>query len=62
MSLETADTKTYLRLFIVCGLATLMTYLVALFVPLPSLRMSYLVFMAFGPLFSTRPSSPCGCS
>jgi uncharacterized membrane protein len=40
-----------MRLFIICGLATLIAYIVALFVPLPSLRMSYLVFMAFGPLF-----------
>ena len=51
MSKQTTETKIYMRLFIICGLATLTTYLVALFVPLPSLRMSYLVFMAFGPLF-----------
>lgn len=51
MSNQSADARIYVRLFIVCGLATLTSYLVALFVPLPSLRMSYLVFMAFGPLF-----------
>jgi hypothetical protein len=51
MSKQITDTKIYMRLFIICGTATLTSYLVALFVPLPSLRMSYLVFMAFGPLF-----------
>lgn len=51
MSQQANETKIYMRLFIICGLATLTSYLVALFVPLPSLRMSYLIFMAFGPLF-----------
>jgi hypothetical protein len=51
MSQPITGLNTYLRLFIICGLSTLMTYVVALFVPLPSLRMSYLVFMAFGPFF-----------
>lgn len=51
MTQQTADSKTYMLLFIICGLSTLIAYLVALLVPLPSLRISYLVFMAFGPLF-----------
>jgi hypothetical protein len=38
-------------LAVICGLATLASYTIALAVPLPSLRASYLVFMAFGPLF-----------
>jgi hypothetical protein len=51
MSQQINDLKIYMRLFIICGLSTLIAYLVALFVPLPSLQASYLVFMAFGPLF-----------
>jgi hypothetical protein len=47
----TADTRRYMRLAVICGIATLATYLVAILVPLPSLRVSYLLFMAFGPLF-----------
>ena len=53
MSQYSTEMKTYMHLVVICGSATLVTYLVALAVPLPSLRMSYLVFMAFGPLFCT---------
>lgn len=49
----TADTRRWMRLAVITGLATLGTYFVAILVPLPSLRLSYLVFMAFGPLFCT---------
>jgi hypothetical protein len=45
------ETRRYMWLAVICGLATLASYVIALAVPLPSLRASYLVFMAFGPLF-----------
>ena len=45
------DTRRYMLVAVIAGLATLATYFIAILVPLPSLRASYVVFMAFGPLF-----------
>lgn len=47
------ETRNWMRLAVITGLATLGAYFVAILVPLPSLRLSYLAFMIFGPLFCT---------
>jgi len=47
----TTEGRRWARVAVICGIATLAAYLIAIFVPLPSMRASYLVFMAFGPLF-----------
>lgn len=49
-----AETRRWMWVAIVCGLATVTSYVVATQIPVGlSLRSSYLIFICFGPLFCT---------